>query len=172
MLKKILNYYLRQKKSVDQITACVLKRPRHNNIIKSLEKLNVKIKFISDGDVSGVISVADPQTNIDIYLGIGGGPEGVLAAAALSCMGGQIQTRLVLDNEQKKRALKIGIKDIKKKFNIDDMIKGDVMFFASAITNGEIVDGIKDLGNKYEVSTFALHKELKILKKIKNYHLK
>ena len=161
-----------KKKSVDQITACVLKRPRHNNIIKRLEKINFKIKFISDGDVSGVISVADPQTNIDIYLGIGGGPEGVLAAAALSCMGGQIQTRLVLDNEQKKRALKIGIKDIKKKFNIEDMIKGDVMFFASAITNGEIVDGIKDLGNKYEVSTFALHKELKILKKIKNYHLK
>ena len=161
-----------KKKDIKEITACILKRPRHEKIVKSLEKLNVKIKFISDGDVSGAISVADPDKNIDIYLGIGGGPEGVLAAAALSCLGGQMQTRLVLDNEQKKRVLKLGIKDIKKKYNTEDMIKGDVMFFASAITNGEIVDGIKDLGNKYEVSTFALHKELKIFKKVKNYHLK
>ena len=161
-----------KKKDIKEITACILKRPRHDKIVKSLEKLNVKIKFISDGDVSGAISVVDPKTNIDIYLGIGGGPEGVLAAAALSCLGGQMQTRLVLDDEQKKRVLKLGIKDIKKKYNTEDMIKGDVMFFASAITNGEIVDGIKDLGNKYEVSTFALHKELKIFKKVKNYHLK
>ena len=87
-------------------------------------------------------------------------------------MGGQIQTRLVLDDEQKKRANKLGIKDVKRKYNIDDMIKGDVMFCASAITDGDIVDGIKDLGDKYEVSTFALHKNLKIFKKIKNYHLK
>ena len=161
-----------KKKDINQITVCILKRPRHNMIIKSLKRLNVKIKFISDGDVAGAISVANPKTNIDLYIGIGGGPEGVLAAAALSCMGGQIQTRLVLDDDQKKKATKIGIKDIKKKYNINDMIKGDVMFFASAITDGEIVDGIKDLGNKYEVSTFALHKELKIFRKIKNYHLK
>ncbi len=161
-----------KKKSVNKITACVLQRPRHREIIKKLENLNVNIKFISDGDVSGAISVADPSTNIDIYLGIGGGPEGVLAAAALSCMGGQIQTRLVLDDEQRIRAKKLGIKDEKKKYNIDEMIKGDVIFCASAITNGDIVDGIKDLGDKYEVSTFALHKDYKIFKKVKNFHLK
>ena len=161
-----------KKKSIDKITACVLKRPRHEEIIKKLENLNVHIKFISDGDVSGAISVADPNTNVDIYLGIGGGPEGVLAAAALSCMGGQIQTRLVLDDEQLKRAKKLGIKDEKKKYNIDEMIKGDVIFCASAITSGDIVDGIKDLGDKYEVSTFALHKDYKIFNKIKNFHLK
>ena len=149
-----------------------MKRTRHEKIIKSLERLNVKIKFISDGDVSGAISVADSNTNIDIYLGIGGGPEGVLAAAALSCMGGQIQTRLVLDKEQEVRAKKLGVKDFNKKYNTNDMIKGDVMFFASAIINGEIVEGIKDLGDKYEVSTFALHKDLKIFKKIKNFHPK
>ena len=159
-------------KKVDKITACVLKRPRHDKIIKSLENLNVNIKFISDGDVSGAISVADPNTNVDIYLGIGGGPEGVLAAAALSCMDGQIQTRLVLDDQQLKRAKKLGIKDEKKKYNIDDMIKGDVIFCASAITNGDIVEGIKDLGDKYEVSTFALHKDFKIFKKVKNFHPK
>jgi fructose-1,6-bisphosphatase II / sedoheptulose-1,7-bisphosphatase len=161
-----------KKKNIDKITACVLKRPRHEEIIKKLENLNVNIKFISDGDVSGAISVADPNTNVDIYLGIGGGPEGVLAAAALSCMGGQIQTRLVLDNEQLTRAKKLGIKDEKKKYNIDEMIKGDVIFCASAITSGDIVDGIKDLGEKYEVSTFALHKDYKIFKKIKNFHPK
>tara|TARA_Y200000002_G_C22669359_1_gene659291 strand:+ start:31 stop:972 length:942 start_codon:yes stop_codon:yes gene_type:complete len=161
-----------KKKSIDKITACVLKRSRHDEIIKILENLNVNIKFISDGDVSGAISVADPSTNIDIYLGIGGGPEGVLAAAALSCMGGQIQTRLVLDDQQLIRAKKLGIKDVKKKYNIDEMIKGDVIFCASAITNGDIVDGIKDLGDQYEVSTFALHKNYKIFKKVKNFHPK
>ena len=159
-------------KSIDQITACVLKRPRHDDIVKSLTNLNVKIKFISDGDVSGAISVADPKTNVDIYLGIGGGPEGVLAAAALSCMNGQIQSRLVLNSEQFKRAHNLGIKDVNKKYNIDDMIKGDVIFCASAITNGEIVNGVKDLGDKYEVSTFALHKSSKTFQKTKNYHQK
>ena len=88
-------------KKIDKITACILKRPRHEKIIKELENLNVQIKYISDGDVSGVISVAEKNANIDIYLGIGGGPEGVLAAAALSCLGGQIQTRLVLDEKEK-----------------------------------------------------------------------
>ena len=112
------------------------------------------------------------STNIDIYLGTGGGPEGVLAAAALSCMGGQIQTRLVLEDHQIKRAKKLGITDVEKKYNIDEMIKGDVIFCASAITKGEIVDGIKDLGDKFEVSTFALHKDSNTIKKIKNHHLK
>ena len=87
-------------------------------------------------------------------------------------MGGQIQTRLVLDDQQLTRAKKLGIKDEKKKYNIDEMIKGDVIFCASAITSGDIVDGIKDLGDKYEVSTFALHKDYKIFEKVKNFHPK
>ena len=160
------------KKKNEDITACLLKRDRHQNIVKVLNDLKVNIKYISDGDVSGAISVADSKTNIDIYMGIGGGPEGVLAAAALSCMGGQIQTRLVLDDNEKKRALKLGVTDFKKKYNIDDMIKGDVIFCASAITDGDIVSGVKDLGSKYEVSTFALHKSELINKKITNFHLK
>ncbi len=159
-------------KKVEQLTACLLKRSRHDKIVKSLENLNVKIRFISDGDVSGAISVVDTSNNIDIYLGIGGGPEGVLAAAALSCLGGQIQTRLVLDENEIKRAKTFGIKDISKKYNIEDMIKGDVIFSATAITNGDLGDGVKDLGDKYEVSSFALHKDYKIFKKVKNYHLK
>ena len=161
-----------KEKKINEITACLLKRPRHDHIIKSLHELDVKIKYITDGDVTGAISVIDPINNVDIYLGIGGGPEGVLAAAALSCLGGQIQTRLVMDDNQAERAKKLGISDISKKYNIDDMIKGDVIFSASAITDGDIVSGVKDLGDKYEVSSFALHKELKISKKIKNYYPK
>ena len=157
---------------IDQLTACVLDRPRHKKIIDSLNKLKVKIKYINDGDVSGAISVVDQSNKIDIYLGIGGGPEGVLAAAALSCLGGQIQTRLVMDDKEIKRAESMGIKDISRKYNIEDMIQGDVIFSATAITDGELVNGVKDLGDKYEVSTFALHKDYKIFKKVKNYHSK
>ena len=150
----------------------MLKRPRHDHIIKSLHKLDVNIKYLTDGDVAGAISVIEPNDNIDIYLGIGGGPEGVLAAAALSCLGGQIQTRLVMNDNQTKRAKQLGITDTSKKYNIDDLIKGDVIFSATAITDGDLVSGVKDLGDKYEVSSFVLHKDLKISKKIKNFYSK
>ena len=153
----------------DKITACILNRPRHEKIIKSLNDLKVKIKFISDGDVTGVISVIDPSSSVDIYLGTGGGPEGVLAAAALDCLGGQMQTRLVLnDNDEIGRAQKLGIKDLKKKYNIEDMIKGDVMFCATGITDGEMLKGIKENGDYFYASTFALHKSQKISKKVTN----
>jgi len=153
----------------EEITACVLKRPRHDKIISSLNSLNVKIKFIQDGDVTGVISVVDPNSSIDIYLGIGGGPEGVLAAAALDCLGGQMQTRLVLsDDEEINRAKKLGITDLKKKYNIEDMIKGDVMFCATGVTDGEMLKGITYKGDSFEASSFVLHKSEKLSKKITN----
>ena len=158
--------------SPEKLTACLLKRERHKNIIDSLLKMNVNIKFISDGDVSGVMYVVDEKSPVDIYLGIGGGPEGVLAAAALSCLGGQMQTRLVLETNQIHRASKLGIKDHKKKYNIDEMIKGDVMFCASAITDGEMLRGVIDKNDKYEVSTLALHKESKTNKISTNIHKK
>ncbi len=153
----------------EKITACVLKRSRHDKIINSLNKLKVKIKFISDGDVTGVISVVDPNSPVDIYLGTGGGPEGVLAAAALDCIGGQMQTRLVIsDNNEIQRASKLGIKNLKKKYNISDMIKGDVIFCATGVTDGEMVKGIKDQGDFFEASSFILHKSQKLSKKITN----
>ena len=157
-------------KKIDQITACILKRPRHDKIIKSLESLNVKIKYISDGDVSGAISVVDPKSNIDIYLGIGGGPEGLLAAAALDCLGGQMQTRLVLSNDDEvKRAKRLGITDLNRKYNITDMVKGDVMFCATGVTDGDMLKGINILNdNTFEATTFALHKSGKTSKIIKN----
>ena len=153
----------------ENITACVLKRPRHDKIIKSLNALNVKINFIQDGDVTGVISVVDPNSSIDIYLGVGGGPEGVLAAAALDCLGGQMQTRLVLNNQDEiNRAKKMGIKDLKKKYNIEDMVKGDVIFCATGVTDGDMLKGINYKGDSFEASSFVLHKNQNIKKKITN----
>ena len=157
-------------KKLTDLTACVLQRPRHEKIVQALNKLGVNIKFISDGDVAGVIAVADKNSKIDIYLGIGGGPEGVLSAAALSCIGGQIQTRLVLDNEQKKKIDQFGIKNLKKKYNIDDMVKGDVIFCATAITDGLLVPGIRKKDDEFVTSTYALHKSSNTIKKVTNIH--
>ena len=155
--------------SPNKLTACILKRPRHDQIVNILNSMGVKINFISDGDVSGVISVADPNKHVDIYLGIGGSPEGVLAAAALSCLDCQMQTRLVFQNEdEKKRTLDTGIKNLNKKYSINDMVKGDVIFCASGITDGDLVSGIKDLGKSFEAETYILHKDSKTNKKVKN----
>jgi len=152
-----------------QLTACVLKRSRHDSIVKSLNEMNVKINFITDGDVSGVISVADPNKAIDIYIGVGGAPEGVLSAAALKCLDCQMQTRLVFQNSsEKSRAEKLGIKNLSKKYKIEDMIKGDVIFCATGVTDGDLVKGIKDLGETFVSETLVLHNSSKTNKIIKN----
>ena len=156
----------------DKLTVCILERPRHNKIISSLKKMNVNLKLISDGDVSGVIYIVDQNSPVDMYIGIGGGPEGVLAAAALSCYGAQMQTRLVLNENESERAKKMGITDLKRKYNIEDMIKGDVMFCATAITDGDLAEGIKDHKEFYETSTIALHKNGKVNTLFKNKHKK
>mgnify|MGYP001312852334 CR=1 FL=1 len=156
----------------NKLTVCILERPRHNKIISSLKKMNVNLKLISDGDVSGVINIVDQNSSVDMYIGIGGGPEGVLAAAALSCYGAQMQTRLVLNKNESERAKKMGITDLKRKYNIEDMIKGDVMFCATAITDGDLAEGIKDHKEFYETSTIALHKNGKINTLFKNKHKK
>ena len=159
-------------KKISDLKACVMKRPRHENIVNELTKMNVKINYITDGDIAGALSVIGKNPQNDIYYSTGGGPEGVLAAAALSCYGGQIQGRLVLDEEEKIRANKLGIKDFNKKYNIDDIIKGDVIFCATGVTDGDLAKGVKDLGNEYEVTTFALHKSKKINKIITNIYNK
>jgi len=153
----------------NMLTACILKRPRHDYIIKELNEMGVKINYITDGDVSGAISVGQKAKSNDIYLGIGGAPEGVLAAAALKCLGCQMQTRLLFQNEEEKdRAKKLGINDIKKKYNIDDMVKGDVIFCASGVTDGDLVEGIKDLGDFFTVETLVLHESSNTNKILKN----
>ena len=154
--------------SPNKLTACVLKRPRHDKIVESLNLLKVKIKFITDGDVSGVISVADPKSSVDIYLGIGGGPEGVLSASALACLNCQMQTRLFFQNDEEKiRVKKMGIKNLSRKYNIMDMVKGDVIFCATGVTNGDMVKGIFEKDNSFESETFVLHKSSKINKIVK-----
>ena len=159
-------------KRISDLSACVLKRPRHDEIVKVLSKMDVQINYITDGDIAGVLSVIGNQPKNDIYYSTGGGPEGVLAAAALSCYGGQIQGRLVLNEEEKIRAKKLGIQDFKKKYNISDMVKGDVIFCATGVTSGDLAKGVKDLGNEYEVTTFALHKSKKINKIVTNIYNK
>jgi len=157
----------------DKLTACILKRPRHDSIVKKLNEMNVKIKFITDGDVSGVISVGYPDQKIDIYLGIGGAPEGVLAAAALKCLDCQMQGRLYFQNtDEKNRAKSLGITDFNKKYNIKDMVKDDVIFCATGVTDGEFVNGIKDQGDLYYCETLALHSSSNTNTIIKNTNKK
>ena len=156
----------------NKLTVCILDRPRHSKIISSLKKMKVNLKLISDGDVSGIIYIVDQRSPVDMYMGIGGGPEGVLAAAALSCYGGQIQTRLVLNPNESIRAKKMGITDLKRKYCIEDMIKDDVMFCATAITDGDLAKGISDQKEFYEANTIALHKHGKVNTLLKNKHVK
>ncbi len=130
--------------SQNEISACILDRPRHEALIQSVRETGASIRLITDGDVAGVIHTATPdETGIDIYMGIGGAPEGVLAAAALRCIGGQMQGRLVTKSEdQKARARKMGIEDFNKKFTMQEMAKGDVMFAATGVTTGSMLEGV------------------------------
>ena len=161
-----------KKKKISDLKACVLKRTRHSYIIEELTKLNVKINFITDGDIAGALTVIGDKPANDIYYSTGGGPEGVIVAAALSCYGGQIQGRLILDDDEKIRAKKLGIKDFNKKYNIDDMVKGDVIFCATGVTSGDLALGVQDLGNEFKVTTFALHKSQNIIKTVSNIYNK
>ena len=155
--------------SPNKLSACVLNRPRHDKIIDSLKSLGVKINYITDGDVSGVISVTNPKFSNDIYIGTGGAPEGVLAAAALFCLDCQMQTRLIFqDNDEKKRAKSLGINDLYQKYNIADMIKDDVIFCATGVTDGDLVKGIKNLGDSFESETYVLQKSSLTNKIVKN----
>ena len=159
-------------KKITDLKACVLKRDRHDHIIKILNQMNVKINYITDGDIAGALSVIGEKPKNDIYYSTGGAPEGVVVAAALSCYGAQIQGRLVLDDEGRVRAKKLGITDFNKKYNIDDMVKGDVIFCATGVTSGDLAAGVKDLGNEFEVNTFVLHKSQNVIKSIKNIYNK
>ena len=151
-----------KKKKISELSACVMKRHRHDHIVKTLKEMGVKIDFITDGDIVGGLTVIGDNPKNDIYLGTGGGPEGVIVAAALSCLGGQMQGRLVLNKDETVRAIKLGITDLKKKYNIDELVKGDVIFCASGVTSGDLANGIKDFKDNFEVTTLALHKSQKI----------
>jgi fructose-1,6-bisphosphatase II / sedoheptulose-1,7-bisphosphatase len=140
------------------ITALVLDRPRHADLVAALRAAGAAVRLITDGDVAGVIHTADPEgTGIDIYLGIGGAPEGVLAAAALRCIGGQMQGRLVLDTEEKRaRAAKMGIKDPRKKYQMEDMVRGDCLFSATGVTDGSMLRGVRFRKDIIETDTVVM----------------
>ncbi len=153
------------------ITAILLDRPRHADIIAAVRKTGASVTLITDGDVAGVIHCAEPKTGIDIYLGIGGAPEGVLAAAALRCIGGQMQTRLILDTEERReRAAKMGIKDFKKKYEIDDMVKGDCLFAATGVTTGPMLDGVKFGKDVIETETVVMRSVTGTVRRVRAEH--
>jgi fructose-1,6-bisphosphatase II / sedoheptulose-1,7-bisphosphatase len=141
-----------------EITALLLDRPRHADLIAAVRKAGASVSLITDGDVAGVIHTATPaSTGIDIYMGIGGAPEGVLAAAALRCIGGQMQCRLVLDTEERReRAFKMGIRDPRKRYEIVDMVRGDCLFAATGVTTGGMLKGVRFCGDIIETETVVM----------------
>ena len=133
-----------KKMEISDLVACILDRPRHTDLIARVRAAGARIMLISDGDVSGVISTATPGSGVDIYMGSGGAPEGVLAAAALRCIGGQMQGRLVFRNEDEKaRARRLGVADLNRKYGLHDLAKGDVMFAATGVTDGAMLRGVR-----------------------------
>ncbi len=166
--KNIYNLAEFQNKKPENLTACILDRPRHKEIIDELKRLKVKLKLISDGDVSGALMIIDKKYSVDIFLGIGGGPEGVLAAAALDAYNCHFQGRFLFNTDkEKKRAKKMGIVDLEKKYELNEIISGDSIFCATGITNGDLVSGIKIKDNKFISETLITHKSSGLKKIIK-----
>jgi fructose-1,6-bisphosphatase II / sedoheptulose-1,7-bisphosphatase len=169
--ENILNLAKAKGVKPDGITAILLDRPRHADMIAAIRKTGAAVSLISDGDVAGVIHCAEPKTGIDIYLGIGGAPEGVLAAAALRCIGGQMQTRLILDTEERReRSLKMGIKDPKKKYEIEDMVKGDCLFAATGVTTGAMLDGVRFGKDVIETDTVVMRSVTGTVRRVRAEH--
>jgi len=163
--KNIKNVADSLNKDITNITVCLLNRPRHKEIIDNLNKMNVNMKLISDGDVSGALMITDEKYNVDIFLGIGGGPEGVLAASAIDAYECKFQGRFLFDNEKDiVRAKRMGIKDLKKKYDLPEIIKGDSIFCATGITTGDLVKGINFQDDKYISETLVTHKSSKMCK--------
>ena len=158
----------------EAITAMILDRPRHADIIAAVRKVGGAVSLISDGDVAGVIHTAEPdKTGIDIYLGIGGAPEGVLAAAALRCIGGQMQARLIIDTDEKReRAAKMGIKDPRKKYQIENMVRGDCLFAATGVTDGRMLRGVRFGNGMIETETVVMRSASGTVRRIIAEHRK
>jgi fructose-1,6-bisphosphatase II / sedoheptulose-1,7-bisphosphatase len=157
--KNITNLANFKNKDISSITACILDRPRHKKIIDELNYLKVNIKLITDGDIMGALYVSDPKYNVDIFLGIGGGPEGVLAASALDAYDCHFQGRFIFDSKNNiNDAKKMGITDLNKKYELNEIISGDSIFCATGITSGDLVEGIKITNNEYSFQTLVTHK--------------
>jgi len=166
--KNISNLADFMNKDITSITACVMDRPRHQKIIKELQELKVNIKLITDGDVLGALYVSQPKYNVDIFLGIGGGPEGVLAASALDTYDCYFQGRFIFDNDKDINDAKLmGITDLNKKYELNEIIKGDSIFCATGITSGDVLSGIKIDNDNYTSETLVTHKSSNYKESIK-----
>tara|TARA_B100001057_G_scaffold469865_1_gene530609 strand:- start:67 stop:1008 length:942 start_codon:yes stop_codon:yes gene_type:complete len=169
--KNIFNLAEFKNKKPDELTVCILDRPRHKKKINELIKLKVKLKLISDGDVSGALLVTNENYGVDLFLGIGGGPEGVLAATALDAFECNFQGRFIFRTEKDKlRATKMGVKDFNKKYELKEIISGDSIFCATGITSGDLVSGIKIEKDKFVSETLITHKSSKLKKIIRSKH--
>ena len=165
--KNIDNLAQYKNKRPDQLTTCILDRPRHKKIIDDLKKLQVNIKLITDGDVSGALLVTNPKYNVDLFLGIGGGPEGVLAASALDTYDCFFQGKFLFNTENdKKRAKQMGIEDLDKKYDLKEIVSGDSIFCATGITSGDLVSGITIENDEFVSETLITHKSTGLKKTI------
>jgi fructose-1,6-bisphosphatase II / sedoheptulose-1,7-bisphosphatase len=155
---------------INEIMACILDRPRHAELIRAVREAGAGVQLIPDGDIAGVIWTTDPkETGIDIYMGSGGAPEGVLAAAALRCIGGQIQGRLMpMKDEERIRAEKMGISDINKKFKLEDMASADVVFSATGVTDGSLLKGVRIRGDFAETETVVMRSKTGTVRRIRS----
>jgi fructose-1,6-bisphosphatase II / sedoheptulose-1,7-bisphosphatase len=157
---------------VSEITACILDRPRHGRLIETVRNAGAAIRLIGDGDIAGVIHTTEPRdTGIDIYMGVGGAPEGILAAAALCCIGGQMQGRFMATNaEQRERAKAAGIEDFKRKYSIADMVSGDVKFAATGITDGSLLEGVRFTNDGISTHTVTMRSQPRTTRWIHTEH--
>jgi fructose-1,6-bisphosphatase II / sedoheptulose-1,7-bisphosphatase len=152
---------------VSDITACVLERERHAQILSELKRLGCRVILIPDGDVAGVIATTDPDTGVDIYMGQGGAPEGVLAASALRCVGGQMQTRLFFrTDDERARAAKHGVSDLNRKYSLNDLASKDCMFIATGVTDGSLLDGVHFSGEFVETETLIMQSSDKSVRRL------
>ncbi|MDC3162525.1 class II fructose-bisphosphatase [Candidatus Pelagibacter sp.] len=158
--KNISNIADSKNKNFNELTVCILDRPRHKKIINELKFLGVNLKLISDGDICGALMVSDSKYNIDLFLGVGGGPEGVISAAALDAYGCKFQGRFIFETESDKdRAKKMGISDLNKKYELNEIVKGDSIFCATGITSTEMIAAVKKENSKFITETLVTHKE-------------
>jgi fructose-1,6-bisphosphatase II / sedoheptulose-1,7-bisphosphatase len=153
---------------VSEITVCVLDRPRHADIIASLRAAGARVSLIPDGDVAGIIHTADPDTGIDLYIGQGGAPEGVLACAALKCVGGQFQGRLVFRNaDERARAARLGITDLDKKYDLHELVSADAIFVATGVTDGALLDGVRVKGDEVLTHTLVMNSHSRTVREVR-----
>jgi len=158
-------------KDPNDVVACILDRPRHAEMISAVREAGARIVLIGDGDVAGVMATAMPETNIDIYMGTGGAPEGVLAAAALRCIGGNIQGRLLFRNDDERgRAAKVGVEDLNRKYAITDLAEGDVIFAATGVTDGNMLQGVRRTASMIFTESVAMRARTGTVRWIRMQH--